>query len=88
MVAALGVSNITLSLPSTNGRPARPGKGRVCRLEVPEGLTVAKGEELGIFHLGSTVIVLFQNQRVDLTPLVSGKMIFMGEPIATGIRER
>ena len=45
---------------------------------------ISKGGELGIFHLGSTVIVLFPPDQVTWTPqLTSGAPVRMGECIGT-----
>ncbi len=43
-----------------------PPRGRKGTVPIPEGVgrTFQKGEELGRFNMGSTVIVLFQSQRV------------------------
>jgi phosphatidylserine decarboxylase len=40
-----------------------------------------KGDELGIFHLGSTVILLFENDMVQLTSFRIGTKVRMGQPI-------
>jgi phosphatidylserine decarboxylase len=78
-VAACGVGHITLSYdehvhshaPRCFGRrdytPARP---------------VGKGEEIAIFHLGSTVIVLFEPGRIALEPVVAGAHLRCGVPLA------
>jgi phosphatidylserine decarboxylase len=78
-VAATGVGHITLSYDSEvwshrTGSAGRLGSARKYGQPRP----VAAGEELGMFHLGSTVIVLFEPGRVELqgTP---GKAVRMGE---------
>ena len=43
---------------------------------------VRKGDEIGVFHLGSTVIVLFQPGRVALEPLTRGQRLQCGRPLA------
>lgn len=43
---------------------------------------VAKGAEIGIFHLGSTVIVLFEKGTVKLEKLVRGDYVQLGSVIA------
>lgn len=45
-------------------------------------IPVAKGQELGAFEMGSTVILLFEPGRVDLAPsLVPGARVRVGEAI-------
>ena len=39
---------------------------------------VRRGEELGIFHLGSTTIVVFERGRVELDALAGGASVKMG----------
>ncbi len=43
---------------------------------------VARGDELGTFHLGSTAIVLFANPAVELEKLEAGEVVRMGQPVA------
>ena len=45
-------------------------------------IRVGKGDELGIFHLGSTVILLFPEGMVDFLDLPEGEKIRLGRPIA------
>ncbi len=63
-----------------------PPAGRVVRRwrYADEEVTLAKGDELGRFNMGSTVILLFGPNRVEWEPgLVAGKAVRMGERIAT-----
>lgn len=46
--------------------------------------TVETGQEIMAFHLGSTVVLLFQ-PGVELEPLVPGQEVRLGQPIAQGI---
>jgi phosphatidylserine decarboxylase len=67
MVAATGVGHITLSYDrevATHRRGASGRTGWAQRYAAPRPL--ARGAELGTFHLGSTVILLFQKGRVQL----------------------
>jgi len=43
---------------------------------------VHKGDELGVFHLGSTVILLFQKDMVTFERLYEGQKVRMGQKIA------
>ncbi|MDY6935981.1 MAG: archaetidylserine decarboxylase [Spirochaetota bacterium] len=44
---------------------------------------ISKGEELGIFHLGSTVILLFQKDAVKFEDIIIGTKVRVGERIAS-----
>jgi phosphatidylserine decarboxylase len=68
------------SIPVSNLPRARP----VSR-DYAEPLPVAKGQELGAFEMGSTVILLFEPGRVTLREdLVEGTRVRVGEPIGRG----
>jgi phosphatidylserine decarboxylase len=80
-VAAVGVGHISLSYEEgvhTHRRGRHGGRGRAERLATPR--PVQAGEELGIFHLGSTVIVLFEPGRVSLD-VGPDDTLRMGEPL-------
>ncbi len=64
--------------------PAR--RRRVTQLPLPSSpVQLARGEELGRFNMGSTVIVLFERGRVQWQPeLVAGAKVRMGNSIAAG----
>jgi phosphatidylserine decarboxylase len=62
-VAATGVGHISLSYEPGLATPLR-GAGTTVRYSAPRA--IGRGEELGMFHLGSTVIVLFEPGRVVL----------------------
>lgn len=65
------------SVPHTNG--TRPSLRR-CQYDSP--IPVAKGQELGAFEMGSTVVVLFEPGRVNLDPrVVPGARVRVGEAI-------
>ena len=65
------------TVPATNAPDATP---RRRDYEVP--LPVAKGQELGAFEMGSTVILIFEPGRVRLDPrLVPGAHVRVGEVI-------
>jgi phosphatidylserine decarboxylase len=64
-------------VPLTN----RAGAGREAR-DLAEPIPVAKGQELGAFEMGSTVILLFEEGRAELFPsLVPGSRVRVGQPI-------
>jgi phosphatidylserine decarboxylase len=65
------------SAPPTNRRGARPAAHDY---EAP--LPIEKGQELGAFEMGSTVILMFEPGRVALDPrLVPGARVRVGEAI-------
>jgi phosphatidylserine decarboxylase len=80
-VGAFNVGRITLAFDpgvATNRRNARPIE---LRFDPPK--QVGRGEEIMAFHLGSTVVLLFERDRVRLDArLESGREIRLGEPIA------
>ena len=51
-----------------------PEKGRI---------PVKKGEEIGVFNLGSTVVILFEKGMMDFRKLKAGQKVKMGEKIGT-----
>jgi phosphatidylserine decarboxylase len=81
MVAATGVGHMTVSYDAVathaRGR-GRPGP----RVRFSAPIPVRRGDELGAFHLGSTVILCFEPGRVVIDPLVRGQSIHLGDPIA------
>ena len=84
MVAAMDVGQITLAYDAAI-TTTRHGPRRTITETVytpPKPLT--KGEELGVFHMGSTVIVLFAPGVLlgDVRPLQSGR-VTMGESLHT-----
>jgi phosphatidylserine decarboxylase len=81
MVAATGVGHMTVTYDAVETR--RPGRGRPgARVRYGSPPAVARGDELGAFHLGSTVILLFEPGRVKLLPMALGQRVHLGEPIA------
>jgi phosphatidylserine decarboxylase len=65
------------TVPHTN-TPAAPSQRRDYGTPIP----IAKGQELGAFEMGSTVIVMFEAGRVRLDPrLVPGARVRVGEEI-------
>jgi phosphatidylserine decarboxylase len=43
---------------------------------------IRKGEELGVFKLGSTVLLIWPKDQIEIIPKERGKRIRIGEPIA------
>lgn len=78
MVGATGVGRITVpfdDLVTNRG----PGPRRVRRYE--PALPVARGDELGTFHLGSTVVLFFSPGRTTPTGPGPGEAVRMGRAL-------
>ena len=81
MVAATGVGHMTVTYDSVETH--RPGRSRPAeRVRFSQPPPIRRGDELGTFHLGSTVVLLFEPGRVKLEPMTAGQRIRLGEPIA------
>jgi phosphatidylserine decarboxylase len=81
MVAATGVGHMTVSYDAVEAH--MPGKGRPGpRIRYSAPRPVGRGDDLGAFHLGSTVVLLFEPGRVKLEDLTVGQRIRLGQPIA------
>lgn len=79
MVAAVGVGHVTASYdPEVATHGARFKRAAVSQRRYDAPIPISRGEELGIFHLGSTTIVVFEPGRVALDPLPSGSALKMG----------
>ena len=80
-VAALNVGHIAWNalpeLHTNRGRPPATGT-------FEPSPQFAKGEELGRFGFGSTVILLFEKDRVDLSHLAAERKLSMGEDLTAG----
>jgi phosphatidylserine decarboxylase len=84
MVGATGVGRISVTYDSVRTHSRRRGRpGPRVRLGAPRAVT--RGEELGTFHLGSTVVLLFEPGRVVLDPLVPDMPLRLGQRIASGL---
>lgn len=99
MVAALGVGHITAAYDAVATRARRGGAAAASGPAGPAGTAasvrsyvdprpVAKGDELGTFHLGSTVVLLFQPGRVTLSGSQRGRAVRLGEPLGGRVSGR
>jgi phosphatidylserine decarboxylase len=79
MVAAVGVGHVTVSY-DPEVATHRPEFFRAERKhrQYDEPKPIRRGDELGIFHLGSTTIAVFEPGRVELDALMSGASTKMG----------
>lgn len=82
MVAAVGVGHITATYDSDIATHARSfSTGKAQSKVLPSPRAVERGDELGIFNLGSTTITLFEPGRVELADLAPGEQMKMGTPV-------
>jgi phosphatidylserine decarboxylase len=79
MVAAVGVGHVTVSY-DAEVATHRPEFFRAAlrHRQYDQPKPIKRGDELGIFHLGSTTIAVFEPGRVVLDALVSGASTKMG----------
>jgi phosphatidylserine decarboxylase len=82
MVGAAGVGNIALAHGPDSASLRRTCERR--RLEF-DGVFVERGDELGAFRLGSTVVLVFEPGKVRLADLDADRALRFGEAI--GIRQ-
>jgi phosphatidylserine decarboxylase len=62
--------------------------GNIEREVLPQPIPIEKGEEIGYFRFGSTVVLVFEEGAIDfVSGLKEGRMVQMGEKIAI-LRER
>lgn len=81
MVAAIGVSNIEITHDALETRHLRRRKRSPHRVEFERPIPVSRGEELGIFHLGSTTILIFEPGRIRPGSLREGDAVRLGQEI-------
>jgi phosphatidylserine decarboxylase len=80
-VAATGVGNISLTYdPKVRSHSSESGSQRTYRSPIE----IERAQELGVFHLGSTVIILFEPGRVSLG-LRTGQVVRVGEAIGAPV---
>ena len=77
MVGAFGVGRITTTFWDVVTNAGLPGP---CVFEPSSPIAVAKGDEMGRFHLGSTVVLVFPRGHIrwEIAP---GQKLRMGERI-------
>jgi phosphatidylserine decarboxylase len=79
MVAAIGVGHVTVSYDAevATHRP-RFLRAAVRHRRYDDPKPIRRGEELGIFHLGSTTIVVFEPKCAELATFAPGEAMKMG----------
>jgi phosphatidylserine decarboxylase len=81
MVAAMGVGHITVQYDSIETHRRGPAGAHQRARIYDDPMPIAKGDELGTFHLGSTVVLVFEPGRVTLSGLERGRAVRLGEPL-------
>jgi phosphatidylserine decarboxylase len=82
MVAAVGVGHVTATYdPEVATHDGGFSKGSVRHKNFDLPIPVKRGQELGVFNLGSTTVTIFEPGRVELNGLVSDAQIVMGTPV-------
>jgi phosphatidylserine decarboxylase len=87
MVAAVGVGHITVSYDpevATHGPRFVRAAVRSRRYQSP--VAIRRGDELGVFHLGSTTIAVFEPGRVELEAMAAGSSTKMGAGVGRVVR--
>lgn len=86
MVAAVGVGHVTASYDADVAtHTANFLRAGVRHRQYSTARPIARGGELGIFHMGSTTIALFQPGRVALDPLPAGAATKMGARVGRAV---
>lgn len=80
MVAATNVGNMTMSFDNEITTASRRGERQIRSRKYDPPHEIAKGDEVGIFHMGSTVVMLYEKSLVGDRGLVElkGKHAKMG----------
>jgi phosphatidylserine decarboxylase len=76
-VGATNVGRMSLSfadLMTNKGRPAAVSTP-------PAPIPIARGQELGAFNLGSTVVLLAEDGRLRPSGIGPGQLVRMGQPL-------
>jgi phosphatidylserine decarboxylase len=77
MVGATNVGRMSLSFADLVTNSGRPGAVTV----PPSPIPIARGQELGAFNLGSTVVLLVADPRLEPAGVVPGQIVRMGQPL-------
>jgi phosphatidylserine decarboxylase len=80
LVGALNVGQMTLIFEPNLQTNVKDAKLKIYEYEEPQELK--KGDELGMFKMGSTVVMIFEEGSVEIKTEV-GKKVRFGEEVAT-----
>ena len=81
MVGALGVGGVALAHDGVSSRDYRAAAREVVSVRYDEPIRFSRGEELGRFELGSTVVLLFEPGRAEIG-LPAGTPVRFGQALA------
>ena len=79
LVGALNVGKMTLSF---DERIQTNIEGSEVKVYDYENVTLKRGEELGMFMMGSTIVMLFEEGFVDLVDNLEGRKVRFGDVVA------
>ena len=77
MVGATSVGRITLSFDGL----ATHARGPVLSDQPAQPIPIRRGDELGVFNLGSTVVLLAADPRLRPAEVAAGDLVRMGQPL-------
>jgi phosphatidylserine decarboxylase len=77
MVGAANVGRMSLSFADLVTNSGQPG----ALVQPPAPIPIARGQELGAFNLGSTVVLLVADPRLRPAAITPGQIVHMGEPL-------
>lgn len=77
-VAAMGVGNISLSYAEVSRETGRIAS----HVEIDQPVDVARGDPIGTFHLGSTVVLAWEDPAIAPLAGACGRHVKMGEAFA------
>lgn len=66
MVAATNVGNMTMTFDPSIATTKRPSKREVARKLYEPAVEISRGDEIGIFRMGSTVVMLYEDGVLDV----------------------
>jgi phosphatidylserine decarboxylase len=77
MVGATNVGRMSLSFADLVTNSGRPG----ALTQPPAPIPIARGQELGAFNLGSTVVLLIADPSLQPAGITAGQLVHVGEPL-------
>lgn len=82
MVAATNVGNMSMTIDETINTKVRKGKRHSRETTYEPARKIKRGDEVGIFHMGSTVVMLFEKGVLPVDPLaMKGRATKVGASI-------
>lgn len=85
MVAATNVGNMSVSFDSNISTKHRTGERHVREKSYQPTIAIQRGDEVGIFHMGSTVVMLYEKSVLDpsIASRLSGQHVEMGTSLSS-----